>query len=248
MDRETEMIKQQMEGTRKDLTDKLEMLETQVTDKVKETTSTVSDTVESVSETVENVKDTVEETVDALKHTFDLQWHANNHPWGLVIGAVVAGFVGQRLVIGGHKSPRREMARQPSPPPPPPPAPPPPPPAFSAREERPQHQEQSQKNGSGSSGGWFGALSEEFQELKQVGIGMALGVLRDVVTGALPNQVANPLSSAFNSLTEKLGGKTVETDQLSSQLKTQLFGGEEASCPHSKEQKPQTQAAFDPKL
>lgn len=246
MDSETEMIKHQMEGTRKDLTDKLEMLESQVTDKVKETTETVSETVESVSETVENVKETVEDTVDALKHTFDLQWHARNHPWGLVVGSLVAGFLGQRLLLGGRRpKPKQARARETSLPPAPPP---PPPPAPAAREQKPQQEEKSQQNGSASSGGWFGALGQEFQDLKKVGIGMALGVLRDVVTGALPNQVANPLSSAFNSLTEKLGGKTVETDQLSSQLKTQLFGGEEASCPHSKEQQPQTQAAFDPTL
>ena len=50
---ETEMIRHQMEGTRKDLADKVEQLEAKV-----------AGTVESVSETVGNVTETVQGTVE----------------------------------------------------------------------------------------------------------------------------------------------------------------------------------------
>ena len=48
MAHETEMIRQEMEGTRASLAEKLEKLEHQVTEKVQAATTTVADTVETV--------------------------------------------------------------------------------------------------------------------------------------------------------------------------------------------------------
>jgi len=70
MSRKTEVIRRQMEGTREALAEKLERLETQVVEKVQETTASVAHTAESVSE-----------TVDAVKKNLDLNWHAQRHPW-----------------------------------------------------------------------------------------------------------------------------------------------------------------------
>jgi len=195
------VIRQQMEGTRTALAEKLERLEEQVTEKVQEATTTVADTVEAVSETVEGVKETVEETVDAMKHTFDLQWHADHHPWALMGGAVVLGFFGGRL-LGGPPRRSRERERYREPPVPPPAPPPQPAPAPTAREK---HED--------SSGGWFGFLGREIGGLKKLGIGMAMSVLREVAAKALPTQVSAPLSEAVNSLTEKLGGQPLGVSQ-----------------------------------
>jgi ElaB/YqjD/DUF883 family membrane-anchored ribosome-binding protein len=181
---ETEMIRQQMEGTRKDLAEKLELLEAQVADKVDQVSTTVADTVEAVSETVDNVKETVEETVDAVEHTFDLNWHAQHHPWALMGGAALLGFLGGSLLL----RPRRREREVRWSPPPPPPAPPPP---------TKTHE---------SSGGFLGRIGEEVGELKKYGIGMAMGVMREVVANALPTVVAPAVSEAVNNLTVKLGG------------------------------------------
>jgi ElaB/YqjD/DUF883 family membrane-anchored ribosome-binding protein len=174
------MIRQQMEGTRKDLAEKLELLEAQV-----------SGTVEAVSETVENVKETVEETVDAVEHTFDLRWHAERHPWALMGGAVLLGFLGGSLLM----RPRRREREVRWYPPPPPPVPPPP---------AKTHE---------SSGGLLGRIGEEVGDLKKYGVGMAMGVMREVVANALPTMVAPAVSEAVNHLTVKLGGQPLGESQ-----------------------------------
>jgi hypothetical protein len=188
---ETEMIRLQMEGTRRDLAEKLQLLEGQVAEKVDQVSSTVANTVEAVSETVDNVKETVEETVNAVEHTFDLQWHAERHPWALMGGAVLLGFLGGSLLL----RPRRREREVRWSPPPPPPAPPPP---------AKTHQ---------SSDGVLGRIGEEVGDLKKYGIGMAMGVMREVVAGALPTVVAPAVSEAVNHLTVKLGGQPLGESQ-----------------------------------
>jgi hypothetical protein len=184
MDSETQVIRQQMEGTRTALSEKIEQLETQVTEKVAQATTSVTDTVENVSETVE-------ETVETFKHTFDLKWQAENHPWMVVGGAILLGFLGGRLLA--RPRPQR-IQWVPPPSPPPPPAPPP-----RAPENKPQE----------SPGGWLG----QFGDLKKLGIGMAMGVLREVVTRAVPTPVGPPLSSIVDNMTVKLGGEPLGTSQ-----------------------------------
>jgi len=187
MDNETEVIRRQMEGTRTALSEKLEKLENQLTDKVQQVGATVAETVESVSDTVENVKETVEETVEAVSHTFDLEWHAKQHPWALVGGAVFLGFLGARMLSRPERSRRREYDRLP------PPQPMPIAPAAT-----------------GSTGhGPMGHLERESSDLKKVGIGMAMGVLREVVARAVPAALGPPIAAAVNGLTVKLGGQPV---------------------------------------
>jgi len=210
MDNETEMIRTQMEGTRLALSEKLEKLEDQVTQKVQQASTTVAETVESASEMVDNVKETVEETVDAVKHTFDLNWHAQQHPWLLMGGAMVLGYVGSSMLLRSDRSRRREPA--PPPPPPPPPVP----------EKKPE----------GSSGGILGKLGQEVLDLKKVGVGLAMGLMREVFANALPTPVAPLVSSAMNNLTVKLGGQLLgdsqpdhtSTDQSASQEDHSLCG------------------------
>jgi hypothetical protein len=184
------MIRLQMEGTRRDLAEKLQLLEGQVAEKVDQVSSTVANTVEAVSETVDNVKETVEDTVNAVEHTFDLQWHAERHPWALMGGAVLLGFLGGSLLVRPRRR-EREVRWYP----PPPPAPPPP---------AKTHE---------SSGGFLGRIGEEVGDLKKYGIGMAMGVMREVVANALPTVVAPAVSEAVNNLTVKLGGQPLGESQ-----------------------------------
>jgi ElaB/YqjD/DUF883 family membrane-anchored ribosome-binding protein len=99
-----DMIRGQMEDTRTSLTDKLETLEHQVSDSVHDATSNVADTVEAVTDSVQDTVASVKETVTAVKESmrqgvsavkafFDIKDHADRHPWAVMGGAVVVGYV-----------------------------------------------------------------------------------------------------------------------------------------------------------
>ena len=88
MDREAEVIHQQMTETRESLADKIETLEKQVAGTIESVTGTVEavgETVEQVKEavqgTVETVKEKVEGTVETVKETLDIGAHVRRHPW-----------------------------------------------------------------------------------------------------------------------------------------------------------------------
>ena len=103
MDHETEIIKQQMEDTRESLSEKLEALEQHVMTSVQDTTDSVASTVESVKDavhdTVSSVRETVSETVDTVKEAFDIRQQVERHPWPMVAGATLVGFVVGRLLV-----------------------------------------------------------------------------------------------------------------------------------------------------
>jgi len=189
------MIRRQMEGTRTALSEKLEKLENVVTEKVEEASSAVAETVEAVSETVENVTETVDETVDAVKHTLSLEWQAEHHPWMLVGGSVFLGYVAGSMLLRPRRPrwsepPRQQRWSEPVEP-----------------ERQPRREPVQDKHPEKSSGGFLGQLGSELGDLKSLGIGMAMGLLREVIRGAVPAAIGPQLSDAVNSLTEKIGGK-----------------------------------------
>jgi ElaB/YqjD/DUF883 family membrane-anchored ribosome-binding protein len=208
MDNETEVIRQQMEGTRTALSEKLEKLENQLTDKVQQAGTTVAETVESVSDTVENVKETVEQTVEAVSHTFDLEWHAKQHPWALLGGAVFVGFLGARMLSRPERSRRRDYDRPPP--------------------QRPTPIAPVAANGQGP----LGRLEQESSDLKKMGIGMAMGVLREVVARAVPVALGPPIAAAVNGLTVRLGGHPVgeSSEHEDSSHEHQAQHGHDVSC------------------
>jgi ElaB/YqjD/DUF883 family membrane-anchored ribosome-binding protein len=198
MDSETEVIKRQMEGTRTALSEKLEALEAKVSETVTGAAQTVASTVEAVTDSVDKVTHSVDQTVDAVKSTFDLDRHARERPWMLFGGAVFLGFVGGALL--NRTSDRRDHRRWDRgdrwgrgfyPP--------------SSRQEKPREE---------SSPGILGQIGEEVSHLKQLGIGMAMGLIRDVAVNALPAAAAPLLTEAVNNITEKVGGKTIDSSQL----------------------------------
>src|SRR3954463_14705512 len=110
MDKESDVIRQQMEETRAALTDKLEVLEHQVTETVTGAAETVEkvrhtvqeigsgavETVASVKhafqDTVQSVKDSVRETAETVSDTLDIRKQVENHPWAMMAGATAVGF------------------------------------------------------------------------------------------------------------------------------------------------------------
>jgi ElaB/YqjD/DUF883 family membrane-anchored ribosome-binding protein len=207
MDREAEVIKQQMEQTRAGLSEKLETLEQQLVGTVQGATTKVATTVdtvtEAVQETVTTVKQSIEETMTCVKESLDITRQVERHPWLMMGGAVCTGYVGGRLlerIEGGHvpmptPQPRHFLGgprRTPDVPtavPAPEPAPPEP------------H--------AGPS--WVSMLANTFApeiaKLKGVAIGAAMGLIRDRIAEATPPHLQSQVGELLDSIALKLGGE-----------------------------------------
>lgn len=217
-----EVIRQQMEETRSNLTEKLEALESQVADTVQTTTATVAEAVETVKDTVENVTETVEtvtesvkETVESMGETFNLWTQADRHPWMVFGGSVLVGLLGAQLFGGSSRESEEEedeeaptssswySAPQPQASPPqrqwqasqassP-----------SYGEEQPAHEEKS----------WFW---DEMGKLKGLAIGTLMGVVRDLTKQVVPAAISDRVVEEVNNLTTHLGGEPVKGEVLPS--------------------------------
>lgn len=91
MEDQAELIKQQMQDKRAELSEKLGQLEQKVT-------GNLSSASNSVTETVQNVQESVQETVDSVKQAFDLSSHVREHPWVAVGGAVLVGYLAHEFL------------------------------------------------------------------------------------------------------------------------------------------------------
>jgi len=189
MDHEAEVIREQMQDTREALTEKLQALENQVTDTVQTAASSVAETVETVTGTVrgtvETVKDSVEQVVTSMRDAFDLRRQVERHPWGMFAGGVAAGFIGTRLIDRAANARGGRVVRQPV--------------AVNAtREAQP------------SLIGWLSsAYHDELQSLKALGIGTALGVVRDMLAQSLPPELGSQVGDLVDKLTSKMGGRLI---------------------------------------
>jgi ElaB/YqjD/DUF883 family membrane-anchored ribosome-binding protein len=201
-----------MQDTRDSLTEKLEALEQQVVDTVQEARTAVTETVASVREAVH---DTVEETVSTVKKTFDLRRQVERHPWGMVSGSVALGYFAgclanrtatppaHRRAVGGEPAPAPLASvtdrnggpyRHPGP-------------DGAAQESRPEQRSTGQ-------GGLAGRFQEEFDQLKSLAIGAAIGVARDLVAQSSPEPLRDQVVDIMDSLTTKLGGRPVKGQLL----------------------------------
>lgn len=88
-----EEIRDDMAETRTGLADKVETLEQEIKDTVQDATSVVTDTVANVKATVEAVQGAVHDSVVAVGHALDFPAHVRRHPWLLIGGAMLAGFL-----------------------------------------------------------------------------------------------------------------------------------------------------------
>lgn len=90
---DTLVIRQQIEETKLQLTDKLECLEQQVSQTVQSAGDTVAATVEAVQETVESVAGAVEGAVHSVSEAFDLRQQIEKHPFLVLGGATALGYI-----------------------------------------------------------------------------------------------------------------------------------------------------------
>jgi ElaB/YqjD/DUF883 family membrane-anchored ribosome-binding protein len=203
MDDSPEVIRQQMEETRASLSEKLETLEQQVVETVHEAKAAVTDTVSTV-------KEAVHETVESVKETFDLSRQVQRHPWAMLGGSLALGYLSgmlfERLVsnlpsssngngTNGH-GPYREPAERPFTSVP------------SASMPRPEP---------ANSNGHHSLLAEfepEIAKLKGMAVGATLSMVRDMITGSIPESLKPDVSDVMNNLTVKLGGKPIRGEVL----------------------------------
>ena len=208
---ESEVIKQQMGQTRAALTEKLETLENQVVGTVRDTTSTVHNTVHDVGATVRDtmhdVRATVRETLDTVRDTFDLPRQVEQHPWLMLGSSIVAGYVGGTILESldrgslpsrGFVSPAPEpyleerlaMEREPEPPIP-----------------------------TRSAPSFLRSLADTFApeltKLKGVALGMAVGLVRDKVSEAIPPQMKHEVNDLIDRFTVKIGGEPTPPGSVS---------------------------------
>ena len=232
MDQGTDDIQRSISATRRDIeetrasmTEKLELLEERVRETVESAKSTVEDIMENVKGTVdetvgavketvgdarstvegivENVKDTMDDTVTMVKHSFDLQYQVDQHPWVMLGGSVLAGYLLGRLGTGGESSYRTrrlwtgaEARRS----------------GYFATTVNPDADNQpaaSSPQTPRSASLWDGALGqfkEEFDMIKGAVIAALMSSVRDMVKESLP-RIAPQLGKAIDSATAKLGGQ-----------------------------------------
>lgn len=222
MENQSEMIRQQMNKTRTALTDKIEMLESQVVETVQTASTAVAETVGSVKEIVhdslQTVKDSVHETVDTVRDTFDLSRQVDRRPWTMCAGATALGYLGGYLLRGsdrreaviggigenialaikahtpesrngaakGHGAVAGAQTHESDPP------------SFSALKK------QSLLSNLGST------FHAEIAQLKGLAVGTLLGIVRDLVSDAMPEHMERQVGEIVNGITVKLGGKPIE--------------------------------------
>jgi ElaB/YqjD/DUF883 family membrane-anchored ribosome-binding protein len=217
---ETLAIRNQMDETRTALTEKLELLEKQVSDTVQGAADTVENVKHAVEDTVATMKSSVRDTVDAVSEAFNLAHHVERRPWTMVAGAAAVGFVGGYMLT--HKS-RDERADE----------------KFrhlsAAQGMTPQGRfdggssfdpvpptrratESSRNDTRGMTRSDSGpTIRSQFTEwlkpassqLQAMAIGAALGIVRDMVVKSVPKTLEDQATELINGLTTSLGGEVI---------------------------------------
>jgi ElaB/YqjD/DUF883 family membrane-anchored ribosome-binding protein len=207
----------QMHQTRSALVDKLETLEHQVVDTVQSATSAVAETVESVKEavhdTVTTVKDSVQTTVTTVKESFDVRLQVERHPWAVIGGAVVLGYLGERLFSGPPSNPADGSWDSPRP---------------RSNGKHAIQQEESERTPASrrptsrgaqenppaalaarSRWGLVELLGPEIAKAQGLALGALLGSVRDTIKRATPTAIETRVAEIIDRVTEKLGGEVI---------------------------------------
>lgn len=218
---EPEVIRQQMEEKRTELSEKIQQLEQQVAGKVQDATEAAKETVESVkeavTETVENIKESVHETVSAVKETFDIPLQFERHPWAMFGGSVALGFLGGVLFPSRRHGAWGSSLHMPES-------------RSGAPAERgyfsggPAHnvsheQRAAQETGyrettsGGSAHGLLSSLGSavegELGKVKGVAVSLVAAAVRDFLKPSLPEQLQEKAVEILDDLTRKLGGEPI---------------------------------------
>lgn len=192
MDSELEVIRHEMEDTRASLADKLDTLENQVIGTVHSATEAVQHTVADVRSVVDTVTESVKEGVESVKETLNVSEQVRRHPWGMLCGAAAAGFFGGWLIGPSRKETEvhsatnlpRDFPRE----------------SYGApiRETSAQASKEAES-----------IFAEPLQNLKGIALGAVMGLVREMVSKGLPENIQDDVVKVLDNFTDKIGGKVV---------------------------------------
>jgi ElaB/YqjD/DUF883 family membrane-anchored ribosome-binding protein len=221
MENEAELIRQQMTETRSHLTEKLEALEDQVASKVLGTTESVVETVENVREAVENtvhsVQHSVEDTVESVKHTFDVRRQFEEHPWAMLGGSVVVGFLAGQLVehlsyahapaSNGNGVAPESYSRSTGP-------------AYVEpqvhHEEPPRYQEAPRHEEDGWGEKALEAMRPALAKLGGLAVGVTTGLIGEMIADSIPQGMGREVGKVLDDITLSLGGTPIHSSKFPS--------------------------------
>ncbi len=197
-----EVIRQQMEETKSQLSDKLESLEQQVTESVQSTGTAVSATVGAVQETVQSVTGAVQDAVQTVSNAFDLRRQIDRHPWLVVGGSVAVGYLLSELLSGPKKNSRNPVSSAPFFP--------------AAAGLRYRDGTESTESGSGDSAssinGEQGSLSSYWDQITTAVMGPIMEKVQELASRAVPQlmeQLTESLEHAWKNSSNAPGPQTV---------------------------------------
>jgi ElaB/YqjD/DUF883 family membrane-anchored ribosome-binding protein len=197
MDREREIIERQMAETRHALTDKLDQLEQKVAHTVSDATQTVEQVRSAVTGTVSSVTESVRETVESVTDALDLSKQVERHPWGMVAGATALGFVGGCLLYSQTSAPARSQTREPT--------------IKPSKTGNGKHGSLGQRVARFAEQSPFGSQTwgPVVDKLRGLAVGTALGVVKDLVSKAVPPALERDVSEVMDGITSALGGHPI---------------------------------------
>lgn len=195
---EPELIRQQMFETRTALTEKLETLEEQVTAKVKDTTESVVETVDAVKEAVEStvhtVSDSVHDTVESVKESLNVSRHVEEHPWAMLGGAVLLGFVAERMLNRSAGAPSYTSSG---------------PNEANWSSGTPLQEPRRESSGPSWGSTLLEALTPAMVKLGGLAVGATTGVIGELIHDSVPEPMRNQVDEILDGVTVALGGTPI---------------------------------------
>lgn len=183
MDESPEVIRQQIELTKLQLTQNLGSLEHQVAETVQSSFSKVKNSVETVHETVETVATVIQGAMQSVTNAFDIRRQIERHPWLVIGGSVVTGCLVVKYLSGSKNESELAcgMARTPSCPT-----------AGYASPETGTPTVASAATASAIAAAYESGLkSSSWNQLRSAGISTLMWIMQDIASRAVPQAIAH---------------------------------------------------------
>ena len=193
MSNEAYLLREQMANTRCSISDKLDLLERRVV-------NTVNGATDAVADTVETVKESVRDSVHNIQTNLDPIRQADRHPLTMLAVSVGAGYAAGMLLegaVGGRPPVIDQPAAWPRP-------------AASPHELVSTRTAHRAESGPSWAQKIVEPLEPEIRRLKELGVGMLFGLVRDFLHEAAPEALRARLTEVADDVTRKMGGQPVQ--------------------------------------